>query len=1532
MAREREDRLVGVSDPKTCSPLAFGGDGRERDAIVQHDGALGRAPALDVREVAQRELGQMHAVNEGKLDGVVAEQALARAAREERVARLAHDARALGQRVIRRKIRRIDADGEPRRGRERKRATRFDANLEVRARAERTVQRLKHLAVRRARHEQRRDERLGARIVGVACDEGRQGGERFGTSAAARLHFGDHVARAEIAGSRGRERERLDERRLPVARDEASHGQSERQRRIGHPFGVERLGEREGVIEGAALQALPHEEHQLGRRGLSEGSSELVAARDVRVLAKRHGPGGSRVGRRRLLRPLRCFRGRVRLRPQAPSAIAEPERAPGVGRLLEMLTLRGGPALTPFRLERLLQAVERAAPGVSAVDAEHVYFVDLQGEGTEEERRRLALLLSLGVERPEPPGQALLVVPRVGTLSPWASKATDIAHACGLDGVRRIERGTLYRVVGLAPPHKDAVLPLLHDRMTESVLAGLEQAAALFRATPPRPLGRVALAGDGRAALARANRELGLALDEGEIDYLARSFADLGRDPTDVELMMFAQANSEHCRHKIFKADFVVDGAPQDRSLFSMIKNTHECSPEGTLSAYSDNAAVLEGHPALRFFPDPGTSVYRSTLEDTALVVKCETHNHPTAISPRPGASTGSGGEIRDEGATGQGAKPKAGVTGFVVSHLAIPGFEQPWETDGGKPDHIVSPLEVMLEGPLGGAGFNNEFGRPGILGFFRTFEQEVTGPEGPEWRGYKKPIMLAGGVGNVRPMHVKKRGFPAGAQVVVLGGPALLIGLGGGAASSMAGGQSSSELDFASVQRDNPEMQRRCQEVIDRASALGDRTPILSIHDVGAGGLSNAVPELLHDAGRGGRLELRDVPSAAPGMSPLEIWCNEAQERYVLAVRGDALGEFRALCERERCPMAVIGEATDDGRLVVTDRVLGGNAIDVPLALLFGNTPKLTRRAAHAPVKARAFTTNGLDSHEAAERVLRLPAVAAKDFLITIGDRTVSGLIARDPMVGRFQVPVADAAVTLADYRGFGGEAMAVGERTPLAVLDAAASARMAVGEALTNLASAPVERLSDVKLSANWMAAAGHAGEDAALFDAVRAVGMELCPALGISIPVGKDSLSMRVVWDGGRRAIVSPVSLIVTAFSRVADARGALTPELRLDVGDTALVLCDLGAGRCRLGGSALAQVYGALGDTPPDVDDPATLRALFEGVAEARAEGLLLAYHDRSDGGLFATLCELAFAAGSGVEAELDGLHADPLAALFNEELGSVLQVRRADLERVLATFERRGLSRGPGGHLHVIGAPRSDDRVVVTSGGRALVSGTRTHFRGIWSETSHRMQALRDHSGCAREAYERVLDAQDPGLSPHTTFDAAADPARPFLEGARTRPRVAILREQGVNGQVEMAAAFTQAGFDAVDVHMSDLLGGRIELDAFRGLVACGGFSYGDVSGRWARLGEIDPLARPRARGARRFLRSRGRVCARRVQRLPNARRPQGAHPGCRAVARVRAQPVRAVRGAARRRARRTFALHLFLRDGGLDAARARRPR
>jgi phosphoribosylformylglycinamidine synthase len=1116
-----------------------------------------------------------------------------------------------------------------------------------------------------------------------------------------------------------------------------------------------------------------------------------------------------------------------------------------------MLEIAGASAFTPARLQKRLAAVRARNPGVTNLTATFAHFVDVDGSPSDVERQVLARLLTYG-PRAAPAGAAapearrLLVVPRLGTISPWSSKATDIARICGLARVRRIERGIWYAISGDVADEA-ALRRALHDRMTESVLASSDEATGLFAKAAPRPLSTVALGGDGRAALARANAALGLALASDEIDYLVDAYATLGRDPTDVELMMFAQANSEHCRHKIFNADWVLDGAPQPLSLFKMIRRSTEQSPIGVLSAYKDNAAVIEGAAGGRFFPDPETRVYGAHREPVHILMKVETHNHPTAISPFPGAATGSGGEIRDEGATGRGAKPKAGLTGFSVSNLRLPGAVRPWERDHGKPERIASALDIMIEGPLGGAAFNNEFGRPNINGYFRTFELEADGPGGREVRGYHKPIMLAGGLGNVRASHVQKGEIPPGAPVVVLGGPAMLIGLGGGAASSLASGASQEDLDFASVQRDNAEMQRRCQEVIDRCWALGETNPIVSIHDVGAGGLSNALPELVNDSRRGATFDLRTVPSDEPGMSPLELWCNEAQERYVLALAPERLAEFEALCARERCPFAVVGRATDDGRLRLDDPLLKKQPIDMPLSVLLGKPPKMTRTATrkgeHSPAAAAPFDVQALDVHEAALRLLRLPTIADKTFLITIGDRTVGGLIARDQMVGPWQVPVADAALTATAFDVYTGEAMAMGERTPLALLDAAASARMAVAEAITNIASAPIARLSDVKLSANWMAPAGHPGEDARLYDAVRAVGVELCPALGIAIPVGKDSMSMRTTWEerGEKRSVTAPLSLIVSAFAPVTDVRRALTPELRgegdVDVTDTELLLVDLGGGKSRLGGSCLAQVYGQLGAEPPDLDDSARLAAFFAAVQELNASGALLAYHDRSDGGLFVTLVEMAFAGGTGLEIDI-GSGGHPAALLFSEELGAVVQVREGEVASVTETFARHGL----GGAVRSIGRPVSGGRITIHAGEHHVFEEERTVLRAAWSETTHAIQRLRDDAGSADDEQASRHDARDPGRSAHLTFALDETDPNGRVE-AKARPRVAILREQGVNGQIEMAAAFDRAGFEAVDVHMTDVLSGAVDLATFRGLAACGGFSYGDVLGAgegWAK--------------------------------------------------------------------------------------------
>ena len=1109
--------------------------------------------------------------------------------------------------------------------------------------------------------------------------------------------------------------------------------------------------------------------------------------------------------------------------------------------MMTMLQIPGGRALSPTAEQELLTRIQRDNPGITGLQTGFVHLVD--GEALPPATREvLDALLTYGPRRPElatvEDAHVLWVVPRPGTISPWSSKATDIAHICGLSQVRRIERGRRYAITGEVCDH-DALRACVHDRMTEAVLEDAASAAVLFERAQPRPLNSIDVLGRGRAAIEDADRDLGLALSPDEVGYLVEAFTSLGRNPHDVELMMFAQANSEHCRHKIFNADWIIDGAPRERSLFKMIRNTTERSPASVLSAYSDNAAVMAGATAARFFPDPGSRVDGARRAPVHILMKVETHNHPTAISPFPGASTGSGGEIRDEGATGRGAKPKAGLTGFSVSNLHLPGASRPWERPLDKPARIASALQIMTEGPLGGAAFNNEFGRPNLLGYFRSFELEAEGPAGREVRGYHKPIMIAGGLGNVRSEHVQKGRIPEGAPIVVLGGPAMLIGLGGGAASSMSSGASSEDLDFASVQRDNPEIQRRCQEVIDRCWAMGDDNPIVAIHDVGAGGLSNALPELIHDSERGARFELREVPNAEPGMSPLEIWCNEAQERYVLGIDPARLPAFEALCKRERCPHAVVGHATDDGQLVVTDRAFDNRPIDMPLEVLLGKPPKMLRDVERGNFEAPPFDAKRVRLGEALERMLTLPTVGDKTFLITIGDRTVTGLVARDQMVGPWQVPVADAAVTTSGYEDYSGEAMAMGERSPLALLHAGASARMAVAEAITNIASAPIGSLSDLCLSCNWMAPAGHPGEDARLYEAVEAVGMELCPRLGIAVPVGKDSMSMRTVWeaDGEAQSVTAPLSLIVSAFAPVSDVRRALTPQLRRDAGPTRLLLVDLGRGRHRLGGSCLAQVYAELGAEPPDLDAAEDLEGLFEAVQALGREGKLLAYHDRSDGGLLVTLLEMAFAGGVGVEVELAPLGGDPLAALFAEELGAVVQVREQELDGVRAAFEARGL----GDALHDLGGIRDDDRIVVSRDGEQLHAAGRAELRALWSDTTHRMQRLRDDTACADEEQRARIDLEDPGLGASLRFDPAQDVTAPLAGGAR--PRVAILREQGVNGQNEMAAAFDRAGFEAVDVHMSDVLGGEVSLASFAGLAACGGFSYGDVLGAgegWAK--------------------------------------------------------------------------------------------
>ena len=1101
--------------------------------------------------------------------------------------------------------------------------------------------------------------------------------------------------------------------------------------------------------------------------------------------------------------------------------------------MTEFTCLLGGPAFSEFQGQKLKKALHESTGQYISLTAQFIYFVESPQAPSQDELGRLEALLQAESVTDVDHMAMLLVVPRLGTQSPWSTKATDIAHRCGLDTINRIERGTVFYLPADAvePQMLANIKPLIHDRMTQTVLSDLEDARALFDHHAARALGIVDLSVDAQQALEKANRELGLALSSSEIEYLIAAYQQLGRDPKDAELMMFAQANSEHCRHKIFNASWVLDGEPQELSLFAMIRNTHAVSPEGVLSAYHDNSAVIEGSRSERFFPNPVNGEYTYLDEDVGIQIKVETHNHPTAISPFPGAATGSGGEIRDEAATGRGARPKAGLSGFSVSNLLLPARPRVWEENSGKPERIASALDIMIEGPVGAASFNNEWGRPALSGYFRTFEQSIGGRL---W-GYHKPIMLAGGYGNIRSGHVEKLRLSEGSAVIVLGGPAMLIGLGGGAASSVGSGQGCEELDFASVQRGNPEMQRRCQEVIDRCCALGDNNPIVSIHDVGAGGLSNALPELLNDSERGGILELRDIPSADGAMSPMEIWCNESQERYVLGIEQNRLKEFEALCKRERCPYAVLGTATKERVLRLNDALLHEPPVDMPLDVLLGKTPKMHRDATSLAVKPAIVraTRNVLETD--LFNVMRFPSVGSKSFLITIGDRSIGGLVARDQMVGPWQVPVADSAVTLHSFHGYTGEAMAVGERAPLAVVNSPAAARMAVTEAITNIASAPIAKLSDVRLSANWMAAAGEEGQDADLFNAVKAVGMELCPALGIAIPVGKDSLSLKTDWidKNQPRHMLAPVSLVITAFAPVTDARLAVTPQLSITDEASRLLLIDLGHGADRLGGSCLEQVSGIFSEQVPDLDNASDLAGFFAAIQELMGAGQIRAYHDRSDGGLITTLCEMAFAGRCGLELLFDeSMDGDSLRArLFTEEPGAVIQVTESHLQSVLACFARHGLE----ALVEDIGRPVKGHKLSIKAGPHSFLQSDLRKLHQAWNETSFEIQKLRDHPDCADEEFTRTLEWEHPFLKAGLSFDPQKNPQTPaIINGAK--PAIAILREQGVNGQIEMAAAFDAAGFRAHDVHMSDLLEKRSSLSEFQGLVACGGFSYGDVLG------------------------------------------------------------------------------------------------
>jgi len=1118
-----------------------------------------------------------------------------------------------------------------------------------------------------------------------------------------------------------------------------------------------------------------------------------------------------------------------------------------LGKTNTILELPGQLALSKFRLRKMLQELRHFDDKVTDLRARFTYYVDISRDLKPEQRQQLDALLLADDDIQHFPNDALLVhtAPRPGTISPWSSKASEIAHACHLEDVNRIERGISFAIICTSKLAESALTQLantLFDRMTECCLAspdlpGPNSIDRLFAEHAPAALTSIPLLQEGAAALRQADEDLGLALSGDEIQYLVENYQQLGRDPTDVELMMFAQANSEHCRHKIFNADWIIDGEPQSEQLFGMIRSTTAASPDGVISAYSDNAAVMQGWQGSRLMAGNIDRQFKYSAEPIHILMKVETHNHPTAISPFPGAATGSGGEIRDEGATGLGAKPKAGLTGFTVSHLRIPDFPQPWESAFPHPERMATPLQIMLDGPIGGAAFNNEFGRPNLLGYFRTYEASIPGLADNEIRGYHKPIMIAGGVGNVREQHALKIDVPVGAKIIVLGGPAMLIGLGGGAASSLASGSSSEDLDFASVQRGNPEMERRAQEVIDRCCAKGDDNPILLIHDVGAGGLSNAIPEAVDHSKHGAEIELRDIPNAERGMSPMGIWSNEAQERYVLVVASDRIEEFASICRRENCPQAVVGTLTEARQLVVNDDEFSNRAVDMPMEMLLGKAPKMTRDVSRRAHPQTSLELGDIELREAILRVLRFPAVADKSFLINIGDRTVGGLCVRDQMVGPWQVPVSDVAITASGFGSATGEAMSMGERTPLAAINAPASGRIAVGEAVTNIAAAAIDNISDIHLSANWMAAAGHPGEDADLFDTVKAVGDGLCRDLGIAIPVGKDSLSMRASWReaGNEYQVVAPVSLIVTAFAPVSEVRRHLTPQLqRIDEGSQ-LLLLDLGGGANRLGASCLAQVYKRFGGATPDLDHPQQLKDFFKAIQRLSEAGLILAYHDRSDGGLLASVAEMMFAGRLGASLNVPGSDSDVLAQLFSEELGAVIQVANSKLAEAQSILESCAT-----GWVE-LGKVEAAEQLTIYNDDEITLRISRTELQQAWSETSWRMQSLRDNPATALEEYDRIEDDNDPGLNAVLTYDPDERPAAALVGGEK--PRIAVLREQGVNSQYEMAAAFMRSGFEATDVHMHDLVSGVDTLANYQGIVACGGFSFGDVlgaGGGWAK--------------------------------------------------------------------------------------------
>jgi phosphoribosylformylglycinamidine synthase len=1084
---------------------------------------------------------------------------------------------------------------------------------------------------------------------------------------------------------------------------------------------------------------------------------------------------------------------------------------------------QGISALGSFKTQALQAKLNQAQSNLTLLGAEFIHFADLNEDLDKSKATQLAQLLAYS-EALTVSGvvSSLVIIPRLGTISPWSSKATDIMHLCDMPQINRIERAIIYHF-DAAIINRPAVLACVMDKMTESELTSIDDAHSIFDNFEPRAFSSVDILALGKVALEKTNTELGLALSAGEIDYLVDSFTKLERNPTDIELMMFAQANSEHCRHKIFNADWKIDNTEQAKSLFAMIRNTYHKHPEGLLSVYSDNSAVMAGYEGERFYADE-KGKYVSSNEHRAILMKVETHNHPTAIAPHPGAATGSGGEIRDEGATGQGSKPKVGLCGFSVSNLKIDGATQPWEEDHGKPSQIVSALDIMLEGPIGAAAFNNEFGRPNTLGYFRSYEQQT--PDG-DVRGYHKPIMLAGGLGHIQEQHIKKGEIPVGSKIIVLGGPAMLIGLGGGAASSIKSGEQSEDLDFASVQRANPEMERRAQEVIDRCANLGHDNPIISIHDIGAGGLSNGLPELVNDSGRGGRFELRNIPNDDNQMSPLEIWCNESQERYVLAIAPSSLALFSDICHRERAPFAVLGDSTKEQELVLSDELFANTPIDMPMSVLLGNPPKTSINAITQDIDLNPLDLSNITLDEAINRVLQLPTVASKNFLITIGDRSVTGMVARDQFVGPWQVPVADCAISISDYVGYKGEIMSLGERTPLALCDANSAARMTIGESLTNMLGGYVADIHDISLSANWMSASGHKGEDGKLFAAVKAVGMDLCPELGLTVPVGKDSMSMKSSWseNGEDKSVTSPLSLIITAFSKTPDVRLQQTPLLDTDA-ESELLLIDLGFGQNRMGGSCLAQVYNQVGDIAPNLDDSAVFKAFFTVINQLNKDGLISAYHDRSDGGVITTLLEMAFTSHCGltITANSDIEH------LFNEELGCVIQVKSSNKQQVVNALSAAGLAKC----TTSIATINNSDVIEIVNNGSTVYTQNRAKLHSLWSSTSYEIAKLRDNPTCAQQEFDAITETTS-GIITDLSFDVDQSIITPYIK-SNAKPKIAILREQGVNGQVEMGAAFDRAEFDAIDVHMSDILSGRLSLDQFKGLVACGGFSYGDVLG------------------------------------------------------------------------------------------------